>query len=597
MRRTKPKPPAGNLSSVFLVAGIALFIAGITLTINGTTNKDPLSHDYDYVIVGGGAAGSMLARRLSESGRHSVLVIEAGHDEDEDEGLALIGYWSRILPSFTMGRYFWQHTQERQRFGSRLGSDQEFARGIPPPSEPTLPAQSNIEWQYSSGRILGGNSKVNTGQFIRGTDWFFDRVANLTGDPMWSSTNVVQFYQDLEKYYSGNFNPFRRGFDGPLTVTDQNGEFVPMAFELMGALQQLTNLSQLDDYNDMFAASRLGSFVGWQMTVDANQTRTSADVAILTRRVRDRKNLDITTASTATKIIFDSKKHARGVTYLKNGYEHVAHARKRVILAAGINTPTLLQLSGVGPEEVLLNAGIPIVQNNSNVGRHLVNHLKITTTFLKDTNDFPAEEPATVYEGGAFLPDPNNNPFPVRSPRQFQLQAVNNFDEMFLSLINLQPVATGVNELVSKDPLHVSSVNQVTDDDDGDYDINMLAEGVRHYACKLHEEFQGYGHGPAIDNNYRLIDPPLEICNNTAELRDWVTFNMDPRVYQWTSSCRMGEFNDGESVTNSRGSVWGVTGLTVADRTLIPIPHDGDTTTLSYLIGSIIAEQIIGENF
>lgn len=596
MRRQKTKAPKGDLSSVLGVVSLAALIAGVVLISVGTKTNDVRTHDYDYVIVGGGAAGAVVAERLSRSGRHSVLLIEAGPDEQEDGFINEFGFWARFIPSYATGRYFWQHAQERQRFSAvDFGNNEEFARGIPPPSIPELPAESGVQWQHSSGRVLGGNSKVNVGNFIRGTDWMFDQWANITNDPTWSAPNVLQVYKEIEKYHSMSFNPVRRGFSGPVSVVDQSGDALFMGPKLVSALVQLTNLTELEDYNDMFTASRLGPFVGWQVTTEPNMTRSSADVAILTPGVRQRKNLVISTESTANKVVFDSKKRARGVLYLHNGHEFVAHARERIVLTAGINNPSILQRSGVGPASVLESAGVPVLVDNSNVGRNLANHLKVTATFEKNSGDFMSESPAVLYEGGAFLPDPTGSTTGVRSPRQFQAMAVNNDNEMFLSLINLQPIATGFNEIISRDPLRVSEVDQIDDDDDGDYDVNMLAEGVRHYACKLHAEFQGYGHGPAIDTAYRLVDPPLEICNNTFELRDWVNYNMDPRVFQWSSSCRMGVSNT-TSVTNSRGSVWGVTGLTVADRSIAPLPHDGDTSTLSYLIGSIIAEQIIAGN-
>lgn len=600
-QRPKPpkvKAPGVSAGTLALFIGMALAAAGISTLVVGTRSNNVRSTDYDYVVVGGGAAGAVMAERLSRSGRYSVLLIEAGPDEREEDALNIIAYWTRAIPSIFMGKYFWQHVQERQNFNLPLNTiNGEYARGVPPPTVDVLPQVSNNDWLYTSGRVLGGNSKVNSAQFVRGTDWTFDQWEAITGDPLWSTVNVLQAYKDLEKYYSMSFNPLRRGFSGDLTVTDQSADPSLMAQKLVAAFQQLTNLTQLDDYNDMFTASRLGPFLGWQMNVDSNQSRTSADRAFLDNSVRQRRNLDISTSSTATRVLFDSKKHAQGVLYLHNGHEFVAHAKRRVVLTAGTNTPTILQHSGVGDIDVLANAGIPLVQNNSNVGSNLRNHLKVTATFEKNTGDFPSEEPATVFEGGAFLPDPMNNPFIVVSPRQFEATAVNAFDEMYLTLVNLQPIATGTSYVADKDPLRVSLVDQIGDDDDGDYDVNMLASGVHEYACKLHEEFQGYGHGPAIDDSYRLIDPPLEICNNSNALQDWVRVNMDPRVFQWTSSCRMGQFNDGDSVTNSRGSVWGVTGLTIADRSLIPIPHDGDTSSVSYVIAKIIAEQILIENF
>jgi len=550
-----------------------MLVAGIVMVVTHAPSSDIRAKDYDYIIVGGGASGSVVAERLSRSGRHSVLVIEAGPEIQDDENLVLLGSYTPTLARDFFNTFFWQTAQE---------------------NVPDVP-----DWQYSDGRVLGGHSKVNDAVFDRGTDWMFDEWELITGDPIWATVNVLQAFRELETYDSPLSNPSRRGYTGPLHVWEQmtaDLQEIPtdMATTFVQAVEQMTNLTRLDDYNDMFTASRLGPLLRWQFTAAPNRTRYSADVAILTPTVRARKNLQISKSSTATHVIFSGSKQAKAVRYLHNGKEDVAHAKKRIVLSAGINTPRILQQSGIGDVTTLTNANIPLIVNNSNVGYHMATHNGIEATFLKNNTHAQSLNLADIYEGGAFLPDPRVTPDPV-SPRRVKLVAINRGSEMGLKVIDLQPTSTGYTRVFSNDPLRTVQASSNIFDESGDMD--MMVKTVQRYVCGLHEEFNGYGHGPAIDDEYRLINPPLVICNNTGAIEDWIVANADVFSFQWSSMCRMGAVNDDSSVTNSRGSVWGVTGLTIADRCLFPRPHDGDVQAASYLVGKIIAEQIIAENF
>lgn len=577
-RRRVPRPQssgsgANGIVGVLFFASVAMMIAGSIMVGTHAPSSDVRAKNYDYVIVGGGAAGSVVAERLSRSGRHSVLLVEAGPEIDDDENLTLLGSYTTTLARDFFNSFFWQAAQDNNL---------------------DMP-----KWQYSDGRVLGGHSKVNDAVFVRGTDWMFDEWELATGDPIWAAVNALQAFKELETYESPLFNSARRGASGPLHVWEQmssDTQEIPttMSELFVQAVEQMTNLTRLDDYNDMFAASRLGPFLKWQFTAFPNRTRHSADVAILTPAVRARKNLQISKSSTATHVIFSGNKQAKAVRYLHNGKEHVAHAKRRIVLSAGINTPAILQHSGIGDVSTLESAGVPVVVNNSNVGIHLVTHNTIQARFLKNNAHTPSSNLADIYEGGALLPDPRNVPDPV-SPRRIQLIAINNQQEMAVRLSDLQPTSTGYTQIIDKDPLRISRSSSDIFDDSGDMDL--LVKSVQQYICGLHEEFNGYGHGPFIDDEYRLVDPPLQICNNTDAIHDWVLANLDPFTFQWSSMCKMGTINDGTSVTNSRGSVWGVTGLTIADRCLFPRPHDGDVQAASYLVGMIIAEQIIAENF
>jgi len=569
-----------GLALWFVLVVIGLVVTIVILVVFLTSDDTTRSKTYDYVVVGGGPAGCVMAERLSRDGRHSVLLIEAGPDVQDDPVLNEIGPATGTIESDYYGKYFWQHAQEQ-------------AEVIP----------NRLSLQLTTGRLFGGGSKINGAQYVRGTKWMFDKWEYLTGDSIWSPANVLDHYKELETFFGPSFDSAERGDDGPLSVLETMSvvpqpNHTSMAEKLTTAYEQMTGLPRLDDYNHITSAAELGPFTKWQISAYPNGTRSSSDVSIMNPEVRARSNLHLLFGSTAVQVIFNNHKNAKGVRYIREGKEYVAYATKRVVLSAGINTPQILEHSGIGNATLLQSLDIPVIYNNTNVGNDMVNQQLISAVFLKNQIDTPSANPVDIYEAGAWLPDPNDTPTPDVSPRRFQVIGINAGSVMVLVVINLQPLEYGYSHIRDKDPLRVtSSSDRIFAGSNGDADLTTYVKSIQKYVCALHDEFQGTGFGPAVDPNYYLINPSLSLCNNETLLEEWVIANAGPHTHHWTSACKMGKENDGISVVNSKGSVWGVYGLTIADDSILPRNHDGNTQAPAYLVAKIISEEVLAGRF
>jgi choline dehydrogenase len=559
---------------------IGLFVTCLILVIVLSSNGDDRTKHFDYVVVGGGPGGCMMAERLSRDGRHTVLLLEAGPDVQDDPILNEIGPETGSIEEKYYGKYFWQHAQE-------------YAEVIP----------ARLSLQLTTGRLFGGGSKINGAQFVRGTKWMFDTWEEDTDDPIWSVSNVLEQYKELETMHGPAFDSTVRGDEGPLSIletmsTSPQSSPTSMAEKLVTAFEQFTGLQRLNDYNNLSTAAEVGPFLKWQITAYPNGTRSSSDVSIITPEVRARENLHLSFGSTAVKVIFTKHKRAKAVRYIHEGMEYVAHGSKRIILSAGVNTAEILQHSGIGDGELLTELGIPIVYDNPNVGNNMINQQLVSAVFTKNGEDAPSENLVDIYEGGAFLPDPNDEPTEGVSPRRIQIIGINAGPVMALAAINLQPTETGYSHIRDKDPFRVtSSSDRIFVSSNGEVDLITFVKAIQKYICALHDEFQGTGVGPAVDPSYNLIDPPLSICGNETLLSEWVIANAKPHTHHWTSACKMGKLDDGISVVNSKGSVWGVHGLTIADDSILPRNHDGNTVAPAYLVGKIISEEVAAGRF
>lgn len=536
----------------------------------------------DYLIVGGGTAGCVIAERLSRDPRNRVYLLEAGINATFDAPIRAASSVSGALVANFFNKYFWQQTQD-------------VAEVIPP--RPSL--------YYTTGRLLGGGSSINGMQYVRGTDWLFDKFVEQTDDELWNTTNVINAYIEMEEYIGATVDTAQRGVDGRLSVMDltlQAPQTAPtsMTEKFVTAMEQLTGLTRLADYNRIEAASRVGPFERWQVTaIPGNTTvRESSDLAFLSPDVLARPNLHVVTGATVSKVLFDNNKHAYGVVFFTHGTEHFGFARKRVILSAGVNTPLILERSGVGNATYLASLGIPTVYDNPNVGIHVYNHHGFAAVLLKNNSDAPSGHPSDIYEGGAFLPNPTPNATEEASPRRIQIITINGGPVMILAIIGLQHQQSGYAHILSDDPFYgPSSSDRVFVPAEGDIDHLVYMNAVKEYVCKLRDEYQGNGTGPVVDTSYEMLNPPYSICSDDVALAAWVTANVNTQGHHWTSSARMGKAGDGISVTNSRGSVWGVTGLTLCDDSILPWSHDGNTQAPAYLVGHIIGNELAEGRF
>src|SRR5436309_2030517 len=297
---------------------------------------------HDYIIVGAGSAGCVLANRLSDGGAHSVLLLEAGPPDTYPWIHIPIGYAKTMFNPMVNWCFY---------------TDPE-------------PGMNGRRIYWPRGKTLGGSSSINGLISIRGQPDDYDRWA-AAGNPGWSYADVLPYFKRLEHFEDGD--PAFHGRDGPLwcSTIDRKHELI----EAVIAASQELGLPRNDDFN---GKSQEG--VGYYHLATRQGWRCSAATAYL-RPARRRANLRIETGALATRINFDGKR-ATGVNFRQNGVDRSAKARKSVLLCAGaLQSPQLLQLSGVGPEPLLRSLSIPIVHELPGVGEILLDHLQASVIF------------------------------------------------------------------------------------------------------------------------------------------------------------------------------------------------------------------------
>src|SRR5690242_17599009 len=292
---------------------------------------------YDYIIVGAGSAGCVLANRLSANGRYRVLLLEAGPSDRR--------FWVQVPIGY--GKTFYDPTVNWMY-----------------QSEPIPGLGGRINY-FPRGKVLGGSSSINAMVYSRGQAGDFDDWAAM-GNPGWGWQDVLPLYKRLEDHELGA-GP-HHGAGGPLHVSRLDGVAHPLTQLYLKAGQE-AGLTYNPDLNGETIEG-----VGLYQINTRNGFRMSASRAYLWP-ARKRPNLRIETEALATKVLFEGKR-AIGIAYEQRGRSLEARAGREIILAGGsINSPQLLQLSGVGPEGVLRSCGIAVHHHSPAVGRHLQDHL------------------------------------------------------------------------------------------------------------------------------------------------------------------------------------------------------------------------------
>src|SRR5437763_7918374 len=304
------------------------------------------SESFDYIVVGAGSAGCVLANRLTASGRHRVLLLEAG-GRDRNVWIHIPLGYGKLFASKTFN---WLYTSE---------------------PEPELDNRQSIQ---PRGKVLGGSSSINGLLYIRGQHADFDHWRQL-GNAGWSFADVLPYFRRAEHQQRGA--DALHGVGGPLAVSDVS-EPHPLCEAFIEAAQQ-AGFPRNDDFNGP-AQEGAGYF---QLTA-RNGRRWSTARGYL-KPARKRHNLAVVSNALTTRILFEGRR-AVGVEYKKDGATHTARANAEVILSSGaFNSPQLLQLSGVGPGDLLQQHGIGVLADMKGVGADLQDHYRARFNYRCNT--------------------------------------------------------------------------------------------------------------------------------------------------------------------------------------------------------------------
>jgi choline dehydrogenase len=529
------------------------------------TQQDQI--EVDFIVIGAGSAGCAVAARLSEDPATRVLLLEAG-GEDRNRWIHIpLGFGKTFAdPSVN-----WCYETE------------------PDPGA----ADRRVFWPR--GKVLGGSSSINGMVYIRGQAEDFDHWRQL-GNAGWSFDDVLPYFRRSEHQVRGD-DRFH-GTDGPLCVSDVAQHPICEAF--IAATTGL-GFARNDDFN---GASQDG--VGYHQTTTRNGKRCSTAVGYL-RPARQRANLNVVTGAFTEKILFDGRR-AAGVTFRRHGELCTARAAREVILCGGaVNSPQLLMLSGIGPQEHLAGFGIPVVHHLPGVGQSLQDHysaaIKLRCNLPITVNDIMLSNakklkagleyymfhrgPLSMISSPAALfartrpelasPDIkcSISPFSAERPQD----GLHRFSGFTMIAYQLRPESRGEIKLKSPDPFDAPAVhpNYLATETDQ----RTIVAGLKlcrqilatpHMQSFIEAEFQP---GSAVESDEELLD--------YARRRGGT-------VYHPTSTCKMG--SDPMAVVDPELRVHGVDGLCVADASIMPTVVSGNTNAATIMIGEKAADML-----
>ena len=530
-----------------------------------------MSEEFDYVIVGAGSAGCVLANRLSANGRYKVLLLEAGPKDN----------------------YLWIHIPIG--YGKTM-FHKDYNWGFYTDPEPNM-KDRRIYWPR--GRGLGGSSSINGLISIRGQREDYDNWAQL-GNGGWDWNSVLPYFIKSEHNSRGASST--HGGDGPLWSSDIVEKSELMEAIIRGASE--LGVPRTDDFN---SGDQEG--VGYYQLFTHNGWRVSASVAYL-KPARNRANLRIETDAQATGLILNGRR-TTGVKYLQNGVSKEARAAREVILSAGaLQSPQLLQLSGIGPAQLLQTHGIGVAHDLPGVGQNLQDHLQLRLMYRVSkpitTNDdlrtltgkariglkwlMNGTGPLGIgiNQGGLFtqiLPGSQTPDIQFHFGTLSADQAggkPHDWPGCTFSVCQLRPESRGTVNIRSADPFEAPSMkpNYLA----AETDRICAVESIK-YARRLADT---RALKPYIASEYR----PGSDVNSDDEILDFARGN-GATIFHPTGTCKMG--SDSSAVTDAKLRVHGISGLRVVDCSIMPTLVSGNTHAPAVMIAEKASDMILAE--
>jgi len=537
-------------------------------------------NEYDYIIVGAGSAGCVLAHRLSEDGKSRVLLLEAGGSDRSPWIQVPIGYGK----TFTDPRYNWMYHTEPD------------------------PALAGRAAYWPRGKVLGGSSSINAMVYVRGQREDYDDWA-AAGNPGWSWREVLPYFRKSEDHVWGESE--YHGAGGPLRVSDFTSQVHPLCFTFIQACESL-GFTRNPDFNGACSDG-----VGlWQMTI-RDGVRESTANAFLRPALR-RANLTLQGRAQVTRVLIEGR-CAVGVEFRQDGSMHRVKAAREVILSGGaVNSPQLLQLSGIGDAALLGRLGIPVVLDAPAVGQGLQDHLCVSYYFkskVPTLNDelYPLHGKAkaalryalgrkgplamSVNQAGGFvrtraeLARPNMhlyfNPISYTantapSGTASKLMNPDPYSAFLISFNTCRPTSRGSIEIRSADPfdkpaIHtrfLSTAEDISDVFEGARLLRRIA-AAKPLAGVIEEELFP---GPAVATDEALLDDFKRRCGSVYHACGTAAMGPDPR----------------HAVVGPELKVHGIDRLRVIDASVFPAVPSGNTNAPTIMVAEKGADAILG---
>ena len=536
--------------------------------------------EYDYIIVGAGTAGCVLANRLTAGGRHRVLLLEAGGSDRSAWIRVPIGYGR----TFNDARYNWMYEAQPD------------------------PALDNRRAFWPRGKVLGGSGSINAMVYVRGQPGDFDDW-RAAGNPGWSYAELLPYFKKLEDHAWGASE--YHGAGGPVYVADVSPGVHRLCASFLNACAEL-GIAQTRDFN---GAATEGAGL-WQVTI-RDGVRVSAARAYL-HPVRGRPNLALELRAHATRVVFTGTR-ATAVEYRQGGERRVALARGEILLAGGaVNSPQLLELSGIGAAPLLREFGIPVVHEAPAVGGGLQDHVGVSYFYrarVRTLNNqlapwygkVAAALRYALTRGGPLAMSVNQAGAFVRSRPELQrpnlhvyfnpasystttlgsrrrLLNPDPYPGFLMSFNTCRPTSRGSIHIRSPDPLEppaitpnsLSTPADVQDVFDGARLLRRLA-ATKALAAVIKAE----------------REPGAAVASDSQVLADFRA--RAGSVFHASGTCAMGP-DARSAVVDARLRVHGVTGLRVCDASVFPNVTSGNTNTATLMLAEKAADLILDDS-
>ncbi|XP_001602085.1 glucose dehydrogenase [FAD, quinone] [Nasonia vitripennis] len=587
-----------------LIAAIAYFHYDLMDPENHPRVQRELRREYDFVVVGGGSAGSVLVNRLTENPDWSVLLLEAGGHETEITDVPILSLYLH------KSKLDWKYRAQ--------------------PQDSACQAMVDKRCCWTRGKVIGGSSVLNTMLYIRGNRRDFDQWESF-GNPGWGYDDILHYFkksEDQRNPYLARDQKYH-GTGGYLTIQDAPYN-TPLGVAFLQAGEEMGY-----EILDINGAQQTG-FALFQYTM-RRATRCSTAKAFV-RPISLRPNFHLSLWSHATRVLIDpATKRAYGVEFIRDGVKQVVYARKEVILAAGaINSPQLLMLSGVGPAQHLSEVGIPVIQDSPGVGQNLQDHIAvgglaflidhpisiifnrlvninsalryaitedgpltssvgleavgfISTKYANQTDDWPDIEfmmtsSSTNSDGGTQVKNAHGLTDEFYNEVFGQ---INSRDVFGVFPMILRPKSRGFIKLRSKNPLEYPLMyhNYLTDP----HDVDVLREGVKAaIAFGQTSTMRKFG--------ARFHSKPLPNCKHLPHFTDeyWncAIRQYTMTIYHMSCTAKMGPPSDPMAVVDPQLRVYGVKGLRVIDASIMPTITSGNINAPVIMIAEKGADMI-----